>query len=242
LEFYPQIANVKTTFYRGVSPLPPHFWRANGGPVNVLARETVIDELAELAGQDPVTFRAGLLRNNPRLLAVLQAAVEQAGWQPGTGSTGQGVGVAISFVNDTYVAEVAHVDVDTATGEVRVKHIDVALDCGLVVNPAAVEAQVEGAVVMQGTSSTLKEAITFANNKVTNGSFAQYDLLTFTEAPSVSVVLVEDKTQPMAGVGEPAVDPCSAAISNAIYDAAGIRLRELPFTPAKVLAALQAKE
>jgi nicotinate dehydrogenase subunit B len=131
--------------------------------------------------------------------------------------------------------------VDQATGQVAVKHVDVALDCGLVVNPAAVEAQVEGAVVMQGTSSTLKEAITFANGQVTNGSFAQYGPLTFTEAPSVGVVLVEDKTQPMGGIGEPAVDPCSAAISNAIYDAVGVRLRELLFTPARVLAAIQAK-
>jgi isoquinoline 1-oxidoreductase beta subunit len=242
LEFYPQIPHVQTTFYRSTSPLPPHFWRANGGPVNVLARETVIDELAELAGQDPVSFRASLLQNNPRLLAVLQAAVEKAGWQPGIGSTGQGFGVAISFVNETYVAEVAQVEVDTATGKVKVKHVDVALDCGLVVNPAAVEAQVEGAVVMQGTSSTLKEEITFANGKVTNSSFAQYGMLTFSEAPSVGVVLVEDKRQPMGGVGEPAVDPCSAAISNAIYDAVGVRLRELPFTPAKVLAAIAQRE
>lgn len=112
-EFYSQIPNVKTTFYQAVSPLPPHYWRANGGPVNVLARETVIDELAEQAGLDPVTFRAGLLRNNPRLLAVLEAAVEKAGWQPGVGWTGQGVGVAISFVNDTYIAEVAQVAVDS---------------------------------------------------------------------------------------------------------------------------------
>lgn len=242
LEFYPQIPNVKTTFYQSVSPLPPHFWRANGGPVNVLARESVIDELAELAGADPVTFRAGLLRNNPRLLAVLQAAVEQAGWQPGVGSTGQGIGVAISFANDSYIAEVAQVNVDQTTGQVTVKHVDAALDCGLVVNPAAVEAQVEGAIVMQGTSSTLKEAITFANGQVTNGSFARYAPLTFSEAPSVGVVLVEDKRQPMAGVGEPAVDPTSAAISNAIYDAVGVRLRELPFTPDRVLAAIQAKE
>jgi isoquinoline 1-oxidoreductase len=241
LEFYPNLPNVKTTFYRSASPLPPHFWRANGGPVNVLARETVIDELAELAGTDPVTFRAGLLRDKLRLQAVLEAVVEKAGWQPGIGSTGQGIGVAVSFVNDTYVAEVAQVKVDEATGKVTVKHVDVALDCGLVVNPAAVEAQVEGAIVMQGTSSTLKEAITFANGKVTNDTFAQYELLTFSEAPSVGVVLVEDKTQPMGGVGEPAVDPCSAAISNAIYDAVGVRLRELPFTPARVLAALQAK-
>ena len=94
---------------------------------------------------------------------------------------------------------------------------------------------------MQGTGSTLKEGVTFAKGRITNGSFAQYAPLTFSEAPSVGVVLVEDKTQPMQGIGEPAVDPASAAIANAIYDAVGVRLRDLPFTPAKVLAALKAK-
>lgn len=242
LEYYTKVPNVRTTFYQSVAPLPPYFWRANGGPVNALARETVIDELAELAGKDPVTFRAELLKENPRLLVVLQAAVKQAGWQPGVGPTGKGIGVAVSFADGTYVAEVAQVGVDKATGKVAVKHIDVALDCGLVVNPAAVESQVEGAIVMQGTSSTLKEAVTFAKGRVTNGSFAQYAPLTFTEAPSVGIVLIEDKTQPMQGIGEPAVDPTSAAIANAIYDAVGVRMRDLPFAPAKVLAAIQAKK
>jgi nicotinate dehydrogenase subunit B len=242
LDFYTQVPNAKTTFYQSVSPLPPYFWRNNGGSVNTLARETVIDELAELAGKDPVTFRATMLADNPRLLAVLQAAVKKAGWQPGVGSTGKGFGVAASIAEGTYIAEVAQVAVDSATGKVTVKHVDVALDCGLVVNPAAVESQVEGAIVMQGTSSTLKEAITFAKGRVTNGSFRQYGPVTFTEAPSVDVVIIEDKTQPMQGIGEPAVDPASAAIANAIYDAVGVRMRDLPFTPDKVLAAMKAKK
>ena len=144
LEFYTQIPDARTTFYQCVAPLPPYFWRANGGPVNALARETVIDELAELAGKDPVTFRAGLLNRQSASPRRLQAAVQKAGWQPGLGSTGKGFGVAVSFVDGTYVAEVAQVSVDTTTGKVPVKHIDVALDCGLVVNPAAVESQVEG--------------------------------------------------------------------------------------------------
>jgi nicotinate dehydrogenase subunit B len=240
LDFYRQVPNAKTTFYQSVAPLPPYFWRNNGGSVNTLAREAVIDELAELAGQDPVSFRLGLLADNPRLVAVLQAAVKQAGWQPGVGSTGQGFGVAASIAEGTYIAEVAQVAVDKTTGKVKVKQFDVALDCGLVVNPALVEAQVEGAIVMQGTSGTLKEAITFSNGKVTNASFAEYAPLTFTEAPAVRVAIIEDKAQPMAGIGEPAVDPASAAIANAIYDAVGVRLRDLPFTPDKVLAALKA--
>jgi nicotinate dehydrogenase subunit B len=242
LDFYRNLPNARTTFYQSVAPLPPYFWRANGGPVNALARETVIDELAELAGKDPISFRADLLKDNPRLLAVLNAAVKQAGWQPGVGVTGKGIGVAASIADGTYVAEVAQVAVDKVTGKVTVKHVDVALDCGLVVNPAAVESQVEGAIVMQGTSSTLNEAITFAKGRVTNGSFKQYAPLTFDEAPSVDITLIEDKTQPMQGVGEPAVDPTAAAISNAIYDAVGVRMRDLPFTPAKVLAAIQAKK
>jgi isoquinoline 1-oxidoreductase len=241
LEFYAGIPNAKTTFYQGVAPLPPHFWRANGGPVNTFAREAVVDELAELAGADPVSFRRRLLAANPRLLAVMEAAVAKAGWQPTVGPSGKGFGLGLGFVNGSYVAEVAQVAVDRTTGKVTVKHVDVALDCGLVVNPAAVESQVEGAVVMHGTSSTLKEQITFANGRVTNATFAQYAPITFSEAPSVAVVLVEDRSQPMAGVGEPAVEPCTAAIANAIYDAVGARLRDLPFTPARALAALQAK-
>jgi len=241
LEFYQDIPNAKATFFQSVSPLPPYYWRANGGPVNTLARESAVDELAEQAGSDPVSFRIGMLKNNPRLLAALNAVVQKAGWQPGKGSTGKGFGVGISIANGTYVAEVAQVAVDKATGKVTVKHVDVALDCGLVINPAAVESQVEGAIVMQGTSSTLKEAITFAKGRVTNGSFAQYGPVTFTEAPTVDVVLIGNNTQPMQGIGEPAVDPTSAAISNAIYDAVGVRMRELPFTPAKVLAALKAR-
>ena len=94
-----------------------------------------------------------------RYLSLYSAVVQKAGWQPGKGSTGKGFGVGISIANGTYVVEVAQVAVDKATGKVTGKHVDVALDCGLVINPAAVESQVEGAIVMQGTSSTLKEAI-----------------------------------------------------------------------------------
>ena len=86
-------------FYQSVSPLPPWFWRDNGAPVNALARETAIDELAELAGTDPVSFRERLLANNPRLAAVMRAAIEQAGWTSGVGSTGQGIGIALDFMD-----------------------------------------------------------------------------------------------------------------------------------------------
>jgi CO/xanthine dehydrogenase Mo-binding subunit len=145
----------------------------------------------------------------------------------------------LDTANGTWVAEVARVEVNPTTGRVRVEHLDVAVDCGLVVNPGAARAQVEGGVIGQGVSSTLKEELTFANGRITNATFQQYDPLRIGEAPTVDVVFVEDQTQPMQGLGEPAVGPVCAAISNAIYDAVGVRLRELPFTPDRVLAALR---
>jgi CO/xanthine dehydrogenase Mo-binding subunit len=232
--------NIQTTFYQSQSPLPVHNWRANGTPVNALARETALDELAEMAGTDPVTFRERLLANNPRMLAVMHAAVQKAGWTPGVGRSGQGIGMALDFSDGTYVAEVAHVSVDPGTGTPRVSHIDVAVDCGLVVNPAGARAQVEGGVIGQGVSSTLYEGIGFANGRVTNPAFRQYGMLRMNDAPTVDVVFVEDKSQPMQGLGEPAVGAVSAAISNAIYDAIGVRMRELPITSDRIQTARQA--
>jgi CO/xanthine dehydrogenase Mo-binding subunit len=207
--------------------------------VNALARETAIDELAELAETDPVSFRERLLANNPRLAAVMHAAVEQAGWTPGVGSTGQGIGIALDVSDGTYLAEVARVSVDASTGAIQLQHIDAAIDCGLVVNPDGARCQIEGSIVMQGTSSTLKEEIRFASGKVLNGSFAEYGPARSLDAPSVDVVFVEDKTLPPSGIGEPAVGGISAAVSNAIYDAVGVRVRDLPFRPDRVLIALR---
>ena len=239
LDYY-QVPNVRSTFYQSISPLGVTFWRDNGGPVNSLARESAIDQLAELTGTDPVSFRGRLLQGNPRMLAVMRAAVAAAGWQPGVGLTGQGFGLGLSFTDNTYVAEVAHISVDRSTGKVTVYRIDAAIDAGLLVNPTAARHQVEGGIVSQGTSSTLFEQLLFAHGRVTNDSFAQYAPIGFLDAPAVNVTFIEDKTQPMAGIGEPAVGAVSAAVSNAIYDAVGVRMLDLPFLPEKVLAALTA--
>jgi len=239
LDYY-AIPNVRSVFYQGVAPLPPQFWRANGAPVNGLARDSAIDELAELAGDDPISFRGRLLQDKPRMLAVMHAAVEKSGWKPAKSPTGQGYGIGLNWTDGTYVAEVAKVAVDKASGKVRVEHIDAAVDCGLIVNRTAAMRQIEGGIVMQGTSSTLNEQLTFAKGKVTTTNLAAYHPLGFVDAPSVDVVFLEDRNQPMQGIGEPAVGAVSAAISNAIYDAVGIRLRDLPFLPDKVLAALEA--
>ena len=229
--------NALTTWYQGQSPLPPEHWRGNGSAFNSLARESVIDQLAEQAGQDPVSFRTKMLGQNPRMQAVMEAAVAKAGWTPGVGSTGQGIGIALAFADETYVAEVAKVAVDPTSGQIQVQDFYVAADCGLVVNPEAATNQLEGSVIFS-LSPTLREMVTFDNGKVTNASWAQYQPITIAEVPTIDVVFVEDKTQPMAGIGEPAVAPVTGAVSNAVYDAIGIRLRELPFTPDRVLAAI----
>lgn len=231
----------RTIWYQSDSPLPPYFWRVNGGTTNTWAREVTMDMLAEKAGLDPVTFRKNHMGDDSRMAAVLDAVVEKAGWTPGVGQTGQGIGVALGFDANTYVAEVAKVELDEETGEIFVRHFDVAVDCGLVVNPEAATHQVEGSVVM-GTSSTLREIIKFENGAVTNASFAEYAPITIRESPTVEVVFVEDKTNAMGGIGEPAVAPSTGAIANALYDLAGIRLFDTPFTPDRVLAELEKRQ
>lgn len=239
LEMYDVTA--RTIWYQSDSPLPPYFWRVNGATNNTWAREVTLDMLAEQSGLDPVTFRKNHIGDNSRVAGVLDAVVEKAGWEPGVGQTGQGIGVALAFDANTYVAEVAKIELDEETGEIMVRHFDVAIDCGLIVNPEAVKHQVEGSVVM-GTSSTLREMIKFENGAVTNPTFAEYAPITMRQAPSVDVVFVEDKNNAMGGVGEPAVAPTTGAIANALYDLAGIRLFDTPFTPDRVLAALQARQ
>jgi CO/xanthine dehydrogenase Mo-binding subunit len=196
-----------------------------------------MDMLAERSGLDPVAFRMNHLGKNDRMAAVTETVINMAGWQPGVGSTGQGLGIALGFDANTYVAEIARVEIDEETGEVFVRHVDVAIDCGLCVNPGAVTHQVEGSVVM-GTSSTLREIVKFEHGRVTNPTFAEYAPITMRESPTVSVRIVQNEEYPMGGVGEPAVAPTTGAIANALYDLAGVRLFDTPFTSDRVLAAL----
>ncbi len=236
LEIYDVTA--RTIWYQSDSPLPPYYWRVNGATTNTWAREVTMDVLAEEAGLDPVTFRKNHLGENSRMAAVLDAVVDLAGWTPGVGQTGQGIGVALGYDANTYVAEVAKVELDEETGEVMVRHFDVAVDCGLLVNPEAAKHQVEGSVVL-GTSSTLREMIKFENGEILNATFAEYAPITMRESPSVEVTFVTNQNDAMGGIGEPAVAPTSAAIANALYDLAGIRLFDTPFTADRVLAELQ---
>ena len=136
------------------------------------------------------------------------------------------------------MAEIAEVQVDGSTGNVSVNQFWVAHDCGLIINPKAVQAQIESNII-QGTSRTIKEEVAFDDSNVTSVDWRGYPILTYPEIPQVNITLINRPEQPAGGVGEPATCPVAAAISNAIFDATGVRLRSLPFRPDAVKAALQ---
>ena len=230
------------------SPIRPSALRGLGAPQNTFANESFMDELAALAGTDPLAFRLAHLKD-PRAIAVLEAAAQRAGWQarpspqPGaTTSRGLARGRGLAFVqyeNDTgYAAIVSDVEVDRSTGVVRVSRIVAAHDCGLIVNPDGVRNQVEGNVI-QAISRTLKEEVQFDRARITSVDWVSYPILTFPELPdAVDVVLIDRPDQPSLGAGEPATCPVPAAIANAVFDATGARLRSVPFTPDRVKAVL----
>jgi CO/xanthine dehydrogenase Mo-binding subunit len=213
---------------------------------HTFAMESFMDELAAAAGVDPVEFRLRYITDQ-RLADVLFAAAHAANWdsRPSPGpsaamksgiATGRGVALVSRF--GTLVAEVAQVQVDRSTGAVQVTHVWAAHDCGLMVNPKAVQAQVESNVI-QATSRTLKEEVTFDSSNVTSLDWIGYPILTYPEVPRIDTVLINPADFPSSGVGEPATNPMGAAISNAVFDATGVRMRSLPFRPDRVLAALQ---
>jgi nicotinate dehydrogenase subunit B len=210
------------------------------------AMEAFIDEMAAAAGIDPIQFRLRYV-SDPRLVATLNAAAQAANWDtrpsPGPDAAKRsgvvtGRGVAVVNRDDTRVAEVAEAQVDRSTGAIQVTHVWAAHDCGLIINPKAVQAQVESNVI-QATSRTLKEEVTFDNSNVTSLDWRSYPILTYPEVPQIDTILINRPDQPATGAGEGASCPMPAAISNAVFDATGVRLRSLPFKPATVLAALR---
>lgn len=221
------------------------YLRAPRAPQAVFASEQMIDELAHAAGMDPVEFR---LKNigESRWADVLEAAAKAAKWRSGvaasrrgSGRVVSGRGVAIGGFARTYAAAVADITVDTVTGKIRVKHVTVAHDCGLIVNPNGVEQQIEGCVV-QGVSRALLEEVTFSKSRVTSLDWESYRILRFKDTPSLTTVLLNRPDLPSTGAGEPAIAPIAGAIANAFFDATGKRIRTMPMTPARVRAALKA--
>jgi CO/xanthine dehydrogenase Mo-binding subunit len=225
--------------------------RGLGSPQNSFANESFMDELAVAAGVDPVEFRRRHL-TDPRAIAVLDAAARLARWQPRASSpsrrstggsrplSGRGVAYVQYDRTEAYVAAVVDVDVRPDTGVVRVRRVYVAHDCGLIVNPDGVRNQIEGNVV-QAISRTLKEAVRFDTTRVTGLDWNGYPILRFTEIPdAIEIELIDRRDEPSIGAGEAATSPIPPAIANAIFDATGLRLREVPFTPERVRSALRA--
>ena len=205
------------------------FWRGVGVTHNCFVVESFVDELAAASRQDPVAFRRALLGKSPRGMAVLDLAVKEAGW----GSSlprGRGRGVALLYSSwDTYLAQVAEVET-TSSGEILVRRIVCAVDCGTVVNPDIIKAQIESGVVY-GISAALWGEVTIKNGRVEQSNFHDYRALRMNEAPAIDVHLVRSSEAP-GGIGEPGTAVTAPALANAIYAATGKRLRKLPLQPA----------
>jgi len=211
-------------------------WRAPGANMNVFARESHLDTLAAAAGVDPLDFR---LRNlsNARMRRVLETAAEAFGWRPGVGPTGRGQGVACGEDAGSYVALMAEVEVDRASGRVRVVRVVCAQDMGIVVNPEGARMQIEGCVTM-GLGYVLAEELRFEGGRILDRNFDTYTLPRFSWLPEIEAVLVpNDELDPQGG-GEPAIVPMGAVVANAVFDATGARLTRLPVTPERVKRAL----
>ena len=227
------------------NPLRTCNLRAPYSSARCFATESHIDEIAAALGVDPVQFRLRYLGDNKRVIGVLLAATKRAGWQTrpspapaGTGSIATGRGVAISGMAGTVVAQVAEVEVEKSSGKVTVKHVTVAHDCGLIVNPDGLRNQIEGNVV-QGVSRGLMEEVQFDSAGVSSLDWHTYPIITFLDVPDVTIELIDQPEMPSLGAGEASTIAVAAAIANAIFDAVGLRLHEIPFTPQRILTAFE---
>ncbi len=211
--------------------------RALGGYTNVWAIESFMDELAHASGQDPVAFRLDHLAD-PRARTVIARAIEAAPWWHDRRGDAEGTGRGLAFARYKNTGAWCAVAVRVlAERAVRVLDISIAADVGLVINPDGVANQLEGGAI-QSCSWTLKEAVGFSRQEITTRSWADYPILSFSEAPSVRVSLVHQPGEPALGAGEASQGPTAAAIGNAVFDALGIRIRQLPITPERILAAV----
>ncbi|HEY2645827.1 MAG TPA: molybdopterin cofactor-binding domain-containing protein [Candidatus Acidoferrales bacterium] len=231
---------------QGEWPLRTSNLRAPGDLARVFASESTIDEIASDLHVDPVQFRLRYLTSDKRIPEILTATVKKAGWtdrpSPAPASTGNiaaGRGVAVANRANTMTTAVAEIEVDKTTGDVSVKKITLGHDCGLIVNPDGLKNQIEGNI-LQGVSRALLEEVQFDSTGQKNLDWNSYPVIRFQHVPEVEIVLINrPEMQPLGG-GEPSIVPITAAIANAIFDATGARMRQVPFTPERVLSALKA--
>jgi isoquinoline 1-oxidoreductase len=243
-QFYDVPNNLIRTYGRWGSDTPKmHLfatgpWRAPGANLNVFARESQIDGMAARAGVDPLEFRLNNT-SDKRMRRVLEEAAARFGWKKAVGPTGRGVGVACGIDAGTYVALIAEVKVDAATGRVKVGRIVGAQDMGVVINPDGAKMQMEGCIMM-GLGYTLSEEVHFNGGGILTKNFDSYELPRFSGMPELETVLVKNDELTPQGGGEPALVPVGAAVANAVFDATGARLFEMPFTAERVKDALAA--
>lgn len=209
-------------------------WRAIGASYTSFAAEAFMDEVAAAAGSDPLAFRRQLLAENPRGLRLLDKVVELADW--GRARDGTALGLAFAGYGDTMAAGIAEVALDRDSGVISVPRFWAAVDAGLIVSPDNAEAQIEGGIVF-GLSSALKERITISNGEVEQNNFYDYEILRANEVPEIAIHVADSEAAP-TGLGEAGTPMVPAAIANAFHSLTGRRLRHLPFTPDRVLAAL----
>jgi isoquinoline 1-oxidoreductase beta subunit len=228
------LPNMRVEYLRVEPPgVPTAFWRSVGPSHTVFVTESFIDELAAAAKQDPVAYRRALLDKSPRAKAVLDLAAEKSGWgEPLPPRVGRGVSLQSAF--GTYMAQVAEVEV-AKTGEVRVRRVVCAVDCGAAVNPDTIEAQVQGAVIF-GVTAALYGEITINNGRVEQANFDTYQMLRINEAPAIEVHIAPSSESP-GGMGEPGTSAIVPAVANAIFAATGKRLRKMPVDPGQLKAA-----
>ena len=211
-------------------------WRAPDNNTNSFARESHIDVMAARAGMDPLEFRLKNLTDE-RMRGVLKAAAEKFGWTPAKGPSDRGFGIACGSDVNVPVALIAEVKVDKQTGDVQVKRVVCALDLGLVINPEGVKLQVEGCITM-GMGYALTEEVHFNGGRILDLSFGTYKLPRFSWVPEIETVLIKADDSPSKGAGEPPIICMGGVIANAIYDATGARLFQMPMTPERVRQAL----
>ncbi|MBI5583358.1 MAG: xanthine dehydrogenase family protein molybdopterin-binding subunit [Deltaproteobacteria bacterium] len=220
------IPNLLVSLHSPTLGVPVLWWRSVGHSHTAFVVESFLDEVAHAGGQDPYELRRRLLGRQPRHLAVLDLAAEKAGWGKAP-APGRARGLAVHQSFGSFIAQVAEVSVSPA-GAVRVHKVVCAVDCGRVVNPSTIEAQMEGGIVF-GLSAALHGAITFQNGRVVQGNFDDYPLLTMEEMPAVEVHILPSTEGP-GGIGEPGVPPIAPAVANAVFAATGKRIRRLPIS------------
>jgi isoquinoline 1-oxidoreductase beta subunit len=217
------IPNLRLAYVATTSPIPAGTWRSVPRSYNTFIVESLIDELAHGAGKDPYTYRRSLIKNDPRVLAVLDKAAEASAW--GTPlPQGHGRGIAAWSGYDSCIAQVVEVAVEA--GQLRVLKVVNAVDCGLVINPDIVVQQMEGGM-LQGLTAALRNEITVENGAVEQSNFHDYQLLLLSEVPIIETHIVASDSPP-GGIGEVATPAVQAALTNAIYAATGKRIRQLP--------------